>query len=275
MSAVPTHPVLRPIRAFPPTPLLGIARPGWPIIGVFLIVWALSTAAVLQLPGAWGAWSGWAVGVAGFVLTAWCVWFFRDPTRRTPGEAGLVISPADGVVCMVRTASPPEELGLGGEFRATRVSVFMNVFNVHVNRSPTDGVIERLAYHPGRFFNASFDKASDLNERLSMVLRLGDGRRCVAVQIAGLVARRIVCHAGEGMSVGRGVRYGMIRFGSRVDVYLPGGSEPVVAVGDRVIAGETVIARDADGVLAAAGVGHDRSLRAERESPRGSDDSGD
>ena len=189
-------------------------------------------------------WLAGPVGWVGLALTAWCAYFFRDPERVTPVRAGLVVSPADGVVLPIVEALPPPELGMGGMPRP-RVSVFMNVFDVHVNRMPCDARIVKRSYRPGRFVNASFDKASDDNERLA--LRLApDGaapeRELAVVQIAGLVARRIVCEASEGQRMRAGQRYGLIRFGSRVDVYLPAGTAPLVAAGQRTIAGETVIA---------------------------------
>ncbi|MCC6428669.1 MAG: phosphatidylserine decarboxylase [Phycisphaerales bacterium] len=240
---------------------MGITVPGWPIIGLFIVLSALVTAAALSWLGNWG----WIAGGICGLLTLWCIWFFRDPERRTPGEPGLVISPADGVVCMVLPASPPPEIAEGSGEKLLRVSVFMNVFNVHVNRSPVDGRVEKLAYHPGKFFNASFDKASDLNERLSMRLRMPDGGAVVCVQIAGLVARRIVCQVREQISIARGERYGLIRFGSRVDVYLPAGYESLVKVGDKTTAGETVLGRSGDGQLVGAGAGRTDRLSAEAE----------
>jgi phosphatidylserine decarboxylase len=216
-----------------------IAPEGIPIVLAFFIVSdVLGVLAWFFLPLV-----GFAV-VVGLcaVLTLWCVWFFRDPQRVIPQEADAVICPADGRVVIVDTASPPPELGLGAE-RMQRICIFMNVFNVHVNRSPVDGTVERIAYRPGTFLNASFDKASELNERCSLLLRLRDGRPVVCVQIAGLVARRIVCRVKEGSSLSGGQRFGLIRFGSRVDVYLPQGTVPAVAVGQVTAAGETVIAR--------------------------------
>jgi phosphatidylserine decarboxylase len=173
------------------------------------------------------------------------MWFFRDPARRIPQEPGLVISPADGVVCFAGPARPPPELKIDDATAAamTRISVFMNVFNVHVNRSPADGVVTAVDYRPGKFFNASLDKASEDNERCSLRLRLPDGRDLACVQIAGLVARRIICKIGPGAALRAGQRYGLIRFGSRVDVYLPPGVRPLLAVGDKSVAGETIIAR--------------------------------
>jgi len=206
-----------------------IHRAGWPFIAVFALC-----AAVL-------AYVSQPLGWLGALLTAWCVYFFRDPDRVTPTRDDLVISPADGVVQLIDQAAPPAELDMGVEAR-TRVCVFMNVFDVHVNRNPCGGTIAKLAYRPGKFLNASLDKASEDNERQSVRLTLRDGRDIAYVQIAGLVARRILCWAREGDAVRAGERFGMIRFGSRVDVYLPSGVTPLVAVGQRSIAGETVLA---------------------------------
>lgn len=184
-------------------------------------------------------------GVIGLILTAWCVWFFRDPARRVPADPGVVISPADGVVCYVGPSRPPAEVQVPEPAASamTRVSIFMNVFNVHVNRCPADATVVAVHYRPGRFFNASLDKASEHNERCALHLRLPDGRDMVCVQIAGLIARRIVCKVAPGRALLAGERFGLIRFGSRVDVYLPRGVTPRVAVGDRSVAGETVLAR--------------------------------
>ena len=181
------------------------------------------------------------LGAVGLVLTVWCYYFFRDPPRVTPVREGLVVSPADGVVSMIAPAVPPAELGLGAE-PMTRVSVFMNVFDCHVNRAPVGGRVARVAYHPGKFLNASLDKASEDNERNGLVIELGDGRRLGVVQIAGLVARRIVCFVAEGASLRTGERFGLIRFGSRLDVYLPDAVAPLCSVGQAAVAGETVIA---------------------------------
>ena len=181
------------------------------------------------------------LGALGLVLTAWCAYFFRNPDRITPVREGLVISPADGVVSQIGSAVPPAELEAGGEPRQ-RISVFMNVFNVHVNRIPVTGRISGLAYRPGKFFNASLDKASEHNERQSIRLNTEDGRELIIVQIAGLIARRIKCELHDAQDVQTGERFGLIRFGSRVDVYLPDGIEPLVAVGQTTIAGETVLA---------------------------------
>jgi phosphatidylserine decarboxylase len=181
------------------------------------------------------------LGWIGVGLTVWCYYFFRDPNRVTPVREGLIISPADGVVQMIGAFPPPEELGLGTD-PMTRVAVFMNVFNCHVNRAPIAGRIEKIAYRPGKFLNASLDKASVDNERNGLTIRMDDGRAIGVVQIAGLVARRIVCEVKEGQAIGTGERFGMIRFGSRLDIYLPEGVSPLVAVGQSTIAGETVLA---------------------------------
>jgi len=206
-----------------------IHREGYRFIAIFAVV-----TAVLFL-----VWQ--PLGWIGVVLTVWCYYFFRDPRRVTPVRAGLVVSPADGVVSMIERAAPPEELGLGPD-RMTRVSVFMNVFNCHVNRCPIEGRVERIAYRPGKFLNASLDKASVDNERNALAIRLDDGRAIAVVQIAGLVARRIVCEVAEDTLLATGQRFGMIRFGSRLDVYLPEGVSPLVAVGQTAVAGETVLA---------------------------------
>jgi phosphatidylserine decarboxylase len=180
------------------------------------------------------------LGWIGVVLTLWCVYFFRDPVRVTPVRDGLVIAPADGKISSVSLAVPPIELGLGSE-SLPRVSIFMSVFDVHVNRSPVSGEIERIVYRPGKFLNADLDKASEDNERNGLVVRTPSGRYGV-VQIAGLVARRIACFVKEGQLVSAGERIGLIRFGSRVDVYLPAGTKPLVSVGQYALGGETVIA---------------------------------
>jgi phosphatidylserine decarboxylase len=183
----------------------------------------------------------WApLGWIGCVLTIWCALFFRDPRRVTPVREGLVVSPADGRVSMIVQAVPPVEMGLGNR-ALPRVSIFMSVFNCHVNRSPVSGRVERVAYRPGKFINAELDKASEDNERNALVISTPAGAIGV-VQIAGLVARRIVSFVREGQSLTAGERFGLIRFGSRLDVYLPEGSKPLVAEGQTAIAGETVLA---------------------------------
>ena len=182
-----------------------------------------------------------ALGWIGVVLTIWCYYFFRDPERVTPKKDGLVISPADGIVSLIERAVPPPELGMADQ-ELTRVSVFMSVFNCHVNRAPIAGQITEVAYRSGKFFNASLDKASVDNERNSLSIRMEDGRQIAVVQIAGLVARRIVCFSAKGDKIQTGERFGLIRFGSRLDVYLPHGTDPMVQVGQTMIAGETVLA---------------------------------
>ena len=177
----------------------------------------------------------------GLGLTVWVYYFFRDPERVTPEQAGVMVSPADGVVSLLEPAVPPAELELGDE-PMLRVSVFMSVFNCHVNRVPTAGTITKVAYRPGKFFNASLDKASKDNERNGITVELPDGRKYGVVQIAGLVARRILCWSKEGDYLGRAERFGLIRFGSRLDIYLPEGAVCKVAIGQTMIAGETVIA---------------------------------
>lgn len=181
------------------------------------------------------------LGWIGLGLTLWCYYFFRDPERITPLAEGLIVSPADGVVSMIEPAAPPAELGMG-EAVLTRISVFMNVFNCHVNRAPVAGRIEKIAYRPGKFLNASLDKASIDNERNGLAIRMSDGRQLGVVQIAGLVARRIVCEVAEGVQIETGQRFGMIRFGSRLDIYLPDGVAPLVCLGQTMVAGETVLA---------------------------------
>ncbi|MDR9485297.1 MULTISPECIES: phosphatidylserine decarboxylase [Sediminimonas] len=181
------------------------------------------------------------LGWLGVGATVWCYYFFRDPVRATPTEDGLIVSPADGVVSLIEPAVPPAELGLGPE-ALTRVSVFMNVFNCHVNRAPVEGTVTAVSYRPGKFLNASLDKASTDNERNSLAIQMADGRHIAVVQIAGLVARRIMCWTDKGAHLRTGERFGLIRFGSRLDVYLPDGVAPLVAVGQTMIAGETVLA---------------------------------
>ncbi|ETX30298.1 phosphatidylserine decarboxylase [Roseivivax isoporae] len=181
------------------------------------------------------------LGWIGVGLTVWCYYFFRDPVRTSPERPGLVLSPADGIVSLIEKATPPPELGLPEE-RRLRVSVFMSVFNCHVNRAPVPGRVSAIAYRPGKFLNASLDKASEDNERNALVIDTEGGQRIAVVQIAGLVARRILCFVSEGHDLRGGDRFGLIRFGSRLDVYLPEGVAPLVSVGQTMVAGETVIA---------------------------------
>ncbi|SFK98743.1 phosphatidylserine decarboxylase [Falsiroseomonas stagni] len=184
-----------------------------------------------------GKWLFWP----GVAFTLFCLYFFRDPERVMPPRPGVVIAPADGRVVMVGPAVPPAELGLGDVPR-WRVCIFLSVLDVHVNRVPVDGVVTRIAYRHGAFLNASLDKASDENERNALAIRMPDGRDVAVVQIAGLIARRILCHVREQDQVMAGDRFGIIRFGSRTDVYLPEGVRPLVAVGQLMIGGETVVA---------------------------------
>jgi len=180
-------------------------------------------------------------GLIGLVATIWCVFFFRDPERVIPVGSSFVVSPADGLIQKIEKVSPPEELGLSTE-KVTRISVFLNIFDVHVNRVPVEGSITALNYHPGKFLSANLDKASVENERQSVVIKTKDGHEVVCVQIAGLIARRIVCYLEDKQEVKTGERYGLIRFGSRVDVYLPEGVNPTVVEGQRAIGGETIFA---------------------------------
>ena len=215
-----------------------IHREGWRFVGIFAAVTLLLFLIADPL--------GWL----GLGATVWCYYFFRDPDRVVPEGEGLVIAPADGVICLVGPAVPPPDLGLGDQ-PLMRVATFMNVFNCHVNRTPVAGEVERIAYHPGKFLNASLDKASEENERNGLVVLGDDGLRYGVVQIAGLVARRILCEVTEGVHLRRAERFGLIRFGSRVDVYLPDGVVPLVSEGQTMVAGETVLADTA----AATGAG--------------------
>ncbi len=199
---------------------------------LFVAGFALGTLAL------WWLWS--PLGWLGLIATLWCAYFFRDPTRVTPVRDDLIVAPADGAISFAGFAAPPPELGLGMA-PLQRVSIFMSVFDCHVNRAPVEGRVERIVYHPGLFLNADLDKASEDNERNSIVISATSGRFGV-VQIAGLIARRIVCFTREGAHVSAGERIGLIRFGSRVDVYLPPNAQVVVGVDSRAIAGETVIA---------------------------------
>ena len=216
--------IIKSIRA----QIVPINGEGFPFIGAFALV---------SLVFFW-FWS--PLGWLGTLLTAWCAYFFRDPPRVTPVREGIVVAPADGRVSRIINAVPPVELGLGQKPLA-RISIFMSVFDCHVNRSPVTGRIERIVYHAGTFINADLDKASENNERNSFIISAGT-TRIVVTQIAGLIARRIVTFTREGASMRAGERIGMIRFGSRVDVYLPEGVRPLIAEGQTAIAGETVIA---------------------------------
>ena len=209
--------------------LPNIHNEGWKFVGIFAAITALL--AMIWQPLGW----------IGLVLTVWCFYFFRDPERVTPDKPDLVVSPADGTVQMITKVKAPEELGLG-DAKFTRVSVFMSVFNVHVNRAPAEGKILKSVYVPGKFLNATLDKASKDNERQILAMKTKGGKTLCFVQIAGLVARRILCEATEGMEYKAGESFGLIRFGSRLDVYLPEGVEPQVCLGQTMVAGETVIA---------------------------------
>jgi phosphatidylserine decarboxylase len=208
--------------------IVPVSPEGYPFIGAF----ALASLILFWL------WS--PLGWLGTLATIWCAYFFRDPPRVTPVGDGLVVAPADGRISQVTSAIPPSDLGLANK-PLPRISIFMSVFDCHVNRSPVAGKIEKIVYHPGKFFNADLDKASVDNERNCLVIAT-PGARIAVVQIAGLVARRIVCFVRTGQSLGAGERFGMIRFGSRLDVYLPEGTPPLVATGQTSIAGETVLA---------------------------------
>lgn len=210
--------------------LPNIHNEGWRFVGIFAAITALL--AIIWEPLGW----------IGVVLTVWCYYFFRDPERVTPDIKNVVVSPADGTVQMIAKVQAPEELGMGKK-EFTRVSIFMSVFNVHVNRSPAEGKITKAVYVPGKFLNATLDKASKDNERQLLAMKTSCGKDICFVQIAGLVARRIVCDATVGQEYKAGERFGMIRFGSRLDVYLPEGVEPQVALGQTMVAGESIIAR--------------------------------
>jgi phosphatidylserine decarboxylase len=207
-----------------------ILEDGWRFIAVFAGLAFLGALTGL-------AWLFWPL----LLLMFWSIYFFRDPARGVPQEEGLLIAPADGLVQMVTQSAPPAELGLGDQ-PLTRVSIFLSVFDVHINRAPCTGTVEVVAYRPGKFLNAAADKASDENERMAIALRRADGNLIGFVQIAGWVARRIVCYVKPGQAIVAGERFGHIRFGSRTDLYLPSGARLLVAPGQRMIGGETVMA---------------------------------
>ncbi len=207
-----------------------IHREGFLFIAIFIVV----TTALFFVSN--------TVGWLAAFITIWCICFFRDPERTVPLIEDAIISPADGMVENIVKANPPKELGMGEE-KLTRISIFLSVFDVHVNRIPIAGVVKHLHYHPGKFLSATLDKASDLNERQSILIETAKGEKIAVVQIAGLIARRIVCDLDENQSVKAGERFGIIRFGSRVDVFLPKGVEPKVYLGQHMIGGETVIAQ--------------------------------
>ncbi len=206
-----------------------INNEGWRFISIFAAATALL--AIIWLP----------LGIVGLILTIWCYYFFRDPERVTPQIKDVVVSPADGIVQMITRVTGPEELGMNNK-TFNRISIFMSVFNVHVNRAPASGKIIRKAYIKGKFFNATLDKASKDNERQLLAMRTDCGKEIAFVQIAGLVARRIICFARDGQQYQAGERFGLIRFGSRLDVYLPTDIEPQVCIGQTMVAGETILA---------------------------------
>ncbi len=210
--------------------LPSIHKEGFLFIGIFLVV----TICLFFVSNT----AGWLA----LLLTIWCVCFFRDPERVAPLIEDAIISPADGIVDNIVKARPPKELEMGDE-ELIRVSIFLSVFDVHVNRIPISGVVKHLHYHPGKFISATLDKASDLNERQSIMIETSKGDKIALVQIAGLIARRIICDLDENKAVKAGERFGIIRFGSRVDIFLPKGVEPKVAMGQYMIGGETVIAQ--------------------------------
>ena len=181
------------------------------------------------------------IAIIGFFLTFFVLWFFRDPKRNTPQDENLIISSADGKVCLIDEAYPPEELPIESQ-KMKRICVFMNVFNVHVNRSPVHGNVDHIVYKEGKFLNASLDKASDKNERSSLVLNTQNGTKIIVVQIAGLIARRILSFISPNMLLNQGERFGLIRFGSRVDIYLPLDAVEKCKVGDKVVSGESILA---------------------------------
>ena len=204
-------------------------RAGWPFI---------AGGAVVMLVGL--VWTGWLAWL-GAIFALFCLYFFRDPERVVPTRPGLFVAPADGHIVSVEMAAPPEELGLGDTPR-WRVAIFLSVLDVHVNRSPIAGVVTRIAYRHGKYLSANMDKASTDNERNALAMRLDNGQDIAVVQIAGLIARRILCDLHEGQTLRAGERFGIIRFGSRTDLYLPHGVAPLVAVGQTMIGGETVMA---------------------------------
>jgi phosphatidylserine decarboxylase len=202
---------------------------GWKFAAIFF---AISMAALmLWVP----------LTAVGFLLTLFTLWFFRDPERNTPQDSNLIISSADGKVCLIDEAYPPEELSMDSQ-KMKRICVFMNVFNVHVNRSPIKGVVKDIVYKKGQFLNASLDKASDKNERSSLVINTDNGTKIIVVQIAGLIARRILGFISVNHNLDQGERFGLIRFGSRVDIYMPLDAVTKCVVGDTAIAGESVLA---------------------------------
>jgi phosphatidylserine decarboxylase len=210
-------------------PSVRIHPDGWRFIGIFLVVTLVFFYITQPL--------GWV----GVVMTGWCAYFFRNPLRTTPPQPSLIVSPADGIICAIKVMIPPAELEMGSKPRV-RISIFLNVFDVHVNRFPVKGTIVKSLYESGKFLNAALDSASDFNERQTLVIQTDSYIKIAVVQIAGLIARRIVCSAQEGELAETGAVFGLIRFGSRADIYLPEGIAPLVCEGQRMIGGETVLA---------------------------------
>ena len=202
---------------------------GWKFAAIFFVI--SMAALMLWMP----------LAAIGFLLTLFTLWFFRDPERNTPQDSNLIISSADGKVCLIDEAYQPAELSMDSQ-KMKRICVFMNVFNVHVNRSPIKGVVKDIVYKKGQFLNASLDKASDKNERSSLVINTDNGTKIIVVQIAGLIARRILGFISVNHNLEQGERFGLIRFGSRVDIYMPLDAVTQCVIGDTVIAGESVLA---------------------------------
>lgn len=202
---------------------------GWRFIGIFAVL-TFALFFVAQ-----------PLGFLGMALTGWCAYFFRNPKRITPKKDGIIVSPADGIVCAIKEAIPPPEFEMGTAPRL-RISIFLNVFDVHVNRVPIGGKIIKSIYQPGKFLNAALSEASDYNERQSSIIELASHTKVAVVQIAGLIARRILCNIKQGDIVETGAVFGLIRFGSRTDIYLPEGAYPLIIEGQRMIGGETIIA---------------------------------
>ena len=208
---------------FPP-----IHRAGWPFIALFFLI----TLGLFLFSPIWG--------IGGLIITVWCVYFFRNPHRVTPLGDSIIVSPADGIITKIENAIPPKELGWHSS-PLTRISIFLNVFDVHVTRIPVDGEVIKTLYHPGKFLNASLDKASEFNERNSVIIKTSSGQEMLVVQIAGLIARRILSDAHVGQTVQAGELFGIIRFGSRVDLYLPEGVNPQIIEGQYMLGGETIM----------------------------------
>jgi len=204
---------------------------GWKFAGILFIT--SMTLLFLSIPA--------ALVSTSFLLTFFVLWFFRDPERDTPQDPNCIISSADGKVCLIDEAYPPEELPIEAK-KMKRICVFMNVFNVHVNRSPIHGRVENIVYKKGQFLNASLDKASDKNERSSLILNSENGAKIIVVQIAGLIARSILSFISSSDQLNQGERFGLIRFGSRVDIYMPLDAKEKCKVGDKVVAGESILA---------------------------------